>query len=133
MTIAALGILVELSKLTRPVQLKIGDHNHPEDWDYDPKTGKKLWKKYLGHNPNLFPGIKLSEEFSYDYCRIAGYKVLPVNQKYCCVALCSLHVYADDKLKSIKDPSGFDDFKAEMKFCGLWNDSYGLHLWNIEV
>lgn len=43
--IAVIGQRVKARDMVRVERLKAFDHDHPEDWSHDPKTGEKLWRE----------------------------------------------------------------------------------------
>lgn len=43
---AVLGIKLSHAELFHPKKIKVFEHNFPEDWLVDPKTGKQLWSSY---------------------------------------------------------------------------------------
>lgn len=43
---AVLGVKLGFNELFKPKKIKAFEHNFPEDWRVDPKTGKDLWSTY---------------------------------------------------------------------------------------
>jgi len=43
---AVIGIKLSKNELFKPKRYKAFEHNYPDDWSHDPKSGRDLWKSY---------------------------------------------------------------------------------------
>jgi len=127
----AIGILVDIKQLTRSVKEKRFDHSYPENFEYDPVTGKHLWTTYTGFNLDLFPHRKSTDEFDTYKEQIGGYYLTEVDDETCCIYIKNLYVSEDYTLSSADmiTEEEFLKFKETMEKLGLWSNNYGFHIW----
>jgi hypothetical protein len=59
---AIIGVKVPVEQIFKKVKVKSFDHNMPEDWSVDPKTGKQLW-----YSAWRFIGAASSPDDEYEY------------------------------------------------------------------
>ncbi|CAB4196856.1 hypothetical protein UFOVP1290_376 [uncultured Caudovirales phage] len=125
-----LGIKVDISKLTVSKKVKKFDHDYSEEFEFDPKTGKKLWRDATFYNPDIFPDLE-GEFDGYDL-GIDNYNLVSINDTYF-IAMddlssgshrsgCEIGYYSMENFS--KD---FQTFKKCMEDRGLMNDSFGIY------
>lgn len=121
-----IGIKVDPEKLYTEQRVKAFEHDHPEDWEVDPKTGKKLW--VVEHVP-----IDGAEDD-----KVAGYDLVEGQYGSGSVFIALRHQRADyyhpEDFLSLKT-DGFDfsskevsDMADALTALGLWDPkSFGIH------
>lgn len=153
-SLSFLGILVNKSVIETEKLVKAFPHDYPEDYNFDPKDGRKLWestKEYLANFQHV-PNTTSSKDFQlsgWDDLKpplLAGYPVL--RPHYSCVekdikgglkyaialdyARTSKY-YTEDTLgrSSSFDSSAFNSrlsqFKETLTNLGIWNESFGFY------
>lgn len=122
-----IGVPVDPSKLYTEQRVKAFEHDHPEDWEVDPKSGKKLWK--TEHIP-----VEGYDEDDEDYGRVAGYEIVKVgmDDEEWFIALDSdeVHSSGEQPSSTCTDYPSQDSilaFKAALEKLGFWNGGFGIH------
>lgn len=129
-----IGIIVKKKILSEPKVTKIGNHSYPEDWEYDPKTGKKLWRRYLGFKAEFMQLLPTNDDEFVSEGYLTGYKFFIASEDEVFIGIYEGEFYEDDYLAKTyieEDPDVLTkqiiDFKNAMLKIGLWNDSFGIH------
>lgn len=126
---AAIGLRVNPSDLWQPpAKVKAFDHNYSEEFEFDPKSGKKLWNMEKQPVPGFDP----------DGSRFGKYKMAyTTDQEEYVIALALAETGSsrwgkerDCSSTSLPSPEAIEAFKKEMKTAGLWKES-SFGLWAI--
>jgi hypothetical protein len=117
---AVLGVKLERREIFKPKRIKAFEHNHPEDWKVDPKTGRELWTSYdvciLNDSEELYGKLSVGIEVCSD----------TDNQNYYLGKVVSQDDYRDkDNFISIVPPSAwgvelFNSLRNILKPHNLW-------------
>jgi hypothetical protein len=108
-------------------RVKAFDHNHPEDWDVDPKTGEKLWRL----EDEFVDGFKPYDPFYGTSAELCGYEVVyrrpseHVDFAFVCLAQVKSKDLTEGwhmNLGSIPSARNRKEFKDKMIELGLWDD-----------
>lgn len=129
---AVIGLRVDEERLYGPPKkVKAFEHNHPEDWEVDPRTGKKLWYE---ERPPLADYDPQGTE------KILGYKVVTGTwtgrgrDAYICLHFAGNRTYSNGGQKDDLDLLNLPELqqsKEKMKEAlsplGIWNEKeFGL-------
>ena len=137
-THAIIGLKVSWDQVcTGTKKVKAFKHNHPEDWEHDPKTGQKLW-----YEQDTFIDGWEGEEYGSE--KLGGYGVVSEPPSYEgspeYVFICLAFTDGGDPLEGdppqrAKLPTAREEatFKQKMADLGLLDednlDDYGLWAW----
>lgn len=118
---AAIGLRVDWSQIrTGKKKVKAFKHNHPKDWEIDPKTGEKLWREVDTYIDTYNPDINTLN----GYGVLFDYQGDPSDVIICLVHACSGDVMEGsepDFTKIEKLSEKLTAFQKEMESLGLWN------------
>jgi hypothetical protein len=126
---AVIGLSINWDQICSGTKkVKAFKHNHPEDWQVDPKTGKQLWAE----KDVFIEGWNERKETLCGYSVIHGYED---DVALVCVASVStddLMYRGHPERAKLPSPEEIELFKEAMQKIGLWDDDrFGLiaHGW----
>lgn len=122
---AGIGLRVRPDKLCKPVRVKAFEHSFPENLNFDPKTGKKLW-----YDRNLYLSDKGAFELEDRPESIFGFPVLwstDNHEAVICAVASGRKTYSNggEHVERADLPvaldAQIDKFRQAMEEHGLWN------------
>lgn len=125
---AAIGMKIDPARLrNNPTKVKAFEHNYSEEFDFDHKSGKKLWTMERAPIP----------EFDEDKVTLAGYPlVYTTDNRDCVVAVASSGTGSsrrgndDMGMGSLPSQADIEAFTNKMKSLGIWNQQ-DFGLWSV--
>jgi hypothetical protein len=126
---AIIGLKVPWIKVcSHKRKVKTFDHNYPEDWVVDPKTGKQLWREEDGFI-DRWEGEYAGEETLCDYEVVRDYE----EPDFAIICLRKsetrdlLEGYCDPPVVGLPSTEAIKSFQEEMSVLGLWDpENFGL-------
>lgn len=143
------GIKIDTKKLFSIKKVKTFPHNYGEDFEFDPRSGKRLWREQTVYNREIFKecfsddeDVK-DDEYSLEELTIGQYGIVSLASSYKSSGSAEyVAVMLDASTRSHRsysagiqfiglDPKQFSadykKFKNQMQKFDLWTDTFGIY------